>query len=55
MELDCYTYRVLLKDSIIHKLRQTENGVDYLENAWILRQTSPDRSALRNKFKKGSD
>lgn len=50
MELDCYTYRVLLKDAFIHKMSQSKDGQEYLETAWILQQTTPDRDKLRENF-----
>jgi len=45
-----YDYRILLRDAVIHSLSQTKSGRDYLNNAWILTQTEPDRKALRKKF-----
>lgn len=50
MELDCYTYRVLLKDAFVHKMSQSKDGQEYLESAWILQQTAPDRDKLRDNF-----
>lgn len=51
LELDCYTYKVLLRDSIIYKLRQSKEGIEYLENAWILQQSKPNREKLRKNFR----
>lgn len=51
MELDCYTYRLLLKDAFIYAMSKTKEGQEYLETAWILEQTKPDRRHLRQKFK----
>lgn len=51
LELDCYTYKMLLKDAFIYQMRQTEKGVEYLENCWLLNQTQPDKEHLRQKFK----
>lgn len=31
-------------------LNQTEKGREYLDNAWRLEQTKPDRKKLREKF-----
>lgn len=45
-----YDYLLLLRDAVIHSLSQTKSGRDYLNNAWILTQTEPDRKALRKKF-----
>ena len=36
-----------LRDSFIDKMNQTEDGVKYLDNAWLLEQTEPDREASR--------
>ena len=52
-ELDYIDYLVLRRDAFIHKMSQTEQGIEYLDNAWRLEQTAPDRDGLRNKFKKG--
>ncbi len=50
MKLDCYTYRVLLKDAFVHKMSQSKEGQEYLETAWILQQTTPNREKLRAEF-----
>lgn len=50
MNLDCYTYKLLLKDAFINKMSDTEEGREYLENCWILEQTQPDREGLRKQF-----
>lgn len=52
MELDCYTYKVLLKDAFIYKMSKSKEGQEYLETAWILQQSAPDREALRETFQK---
>jgi hypothetical protein len=31
-------------------LNQTEQGQEYLRNAWRMEQTEPDRAALRKQF-----
>lgn len=47
------TYR---RDAFIYRLNQTDAGRDYLDNAWRLEQTEPDRAALRKKLRKeGAD
>lgn len=51
LSLDVVTYRKLMRDAFIHKMSQTEEGRDYLEQAHMLTLTSPDREALREKFK----
>lgn len=33
-------------------MNQTESGREYLDNAWRMEQTKPDRSALRKKLGK---
>ena len=50
VELDCVTYKKLVRDAYICKLADSAEGREYLENAWILTQTKPDTAALRNKF-----
>jgi hypothetical protein len=51
LELDCYTFKVLIKDSLINRLSKTNEGREYLEDCWLLTQTTPDRESLRKKFK----
>lgn len=51
MELDIFTFKRLLVDSFVHKMSQSEEGRDYLEQCWMLKQTKPDRKSLREKFK----
>lgn len=53
MELDCYTFKVLVRDGFIYKMRKTEKGQEYLEDCWLLTQTAPDKGRLRNRFSKG--
>ena len=52
-QLDYLQYLVWRRDAFIHYLSQTEEGEKYLNNAWRMEQTEPDRKALRKKFKKG--
>lgn len=49
-ELDCFTFRCLLRDSIIYEMEQTEEGRDYLEKCWTMKQTKPDYSKLKEQF-----
>lgn len=49
-ELPLDTYLYLLRDAYIYKLSSSKEGLEYLENAYILTQTEPDRKALRAKF-----
>ena len=51
-ELDFIDYLTLRRDAFIYRMSQTEKGEEYLNNAWRLEQTAPDKKALRNKFKK---
>lgn len=51
-ELDYLQYLVWLRDAYIHKLSRTEEGQKYLDNAWRMEQTKPDRAALRKKLRK---
>lgn len=52
-ELDYLQYLVWRRDAFIHKLSQTEEGVKYLQNAYRMGQTKPDRAKLREKYGKG--
>ncbi|MGN0162671.1 MAG: hypothetical protein ACI4EA_03675 [Candidatus Ornithomonoglobus sp.] len=46
-----YSYR---RDAFISRLNQTEKGREYLDNAYRLEQTEPERGRLREQFgKKG--
>lgn len=45
--IEFLTYR---RDAFIKKLNSTEEGREYLRNAWRMEQTEPDRAALRRKF-----
>ena len=47
MDVDCITYKILLRDAFIHRMSQSEEGRDYLENCWLIKQTEPDRKKLR--------
>ena len=49
-ELCYYTYRLLLRDALIHQCESTKSGREYLEKCWILEQTEPDRDKLRDKY-----
>ena len=51
-KLDYLTYLTWRRDAFIHKLSQTEKGQEYLDNAWRMEQTEPDRAALRKKLRK---
>lgn len=51
-ELDYIDYLIYRRDAFIYRLSQTEDGEKYLNNAWRLEQTKPDREGLRKKFGK---
>ncbi len=51
-DLNIIEFWVYLRDALIYKYNQTEQGQEYLEKCWIMEQTKPDREGLRNKFKK---
>ncbi|SCI09421.1 hypothetical protein [Romboutsia sp. 1001713B170207_170306_H8] len=46
-ELDYIDYLQYRRDAFIYKQSQTERGVEYLENAFRLEQTKPDRQKLK--------
>ncbi len=54
-ELDYIDYLTLRRDAFIHKLEQSERGQEYLNTAWRLEQTKPDREKLRKKLGKGAE
>lgn len=51
IQLDAITYKILLKDAFISKMSKSEEGREFLEDAYNLRQVKPDRKALRARFK----
>lgn len=53
-ELDYLDYLLYRRDAFIYFMSQTEKGEKYLDNAWRLEQTKPDRESLRKKFGKES-
>lgn len=52
-ELNFLQYLEWRRDAYVRKLEQTEAGREYLDNAWRMEQTAPDRASLRQKLKKG--
>lgn len=54
-DLDYYDYLALRRDAFIYKLNQTEKGREYLDNAYRITLTEPDKKALREHFGKGVD
>ena len=51
-ELDYLLYLTLRRDAFISWLSKSEKGEEYLNNAWRMEQTEPDRAALRKKIAK---
>lgn len=51
MHLDCITFKMLFRDAYINKMRKSEEGREYLEDCWLMKQTEPDRKKLRREFK----
>lgn len=52
-DMDYVTYLGLRHDAFISHMRKTESGREYLNTAWILQQTEPDREAARRLFGNG--
>jgi len=51
-ELNYLDFLLYRRDAFIWKMSQTEDGQKYLDNAWRLEQTTPDREGLRKKYGK---
>lgn len=51
--LNYIEYLTLRRDAFIYSMSRTEEGQKYLDNAWRMEQTAPDRAALRKQFGKG--
>lgn len=51
-DLDYIKYLTWRRDAYISMLERTEAGQEYLDNAWRMEQTEPDRPALRKKLGK---
>lgn len=49
-ELDFLDFLRYKRDAFIYQMSQTKEGEEYLNNAWRLEQTAPDRKSLREKF-----
>lgn len=50
-ELDYFDYLQYRRDAFIYNLNQTEKGKEYLDNAYRLEQTEPDKKTLRDQFR----
>lgn len=53
-DLDLLEYLTYRRDAFINRLNQTESGREYLDNAWRMEQTKPNRKKLREKLGKGA-
>lgn len=51
-ELDYIDYLIYRRDAFIWRMSQTKEGNKYLDKAYRLEQTEPDRESLREKFGK---
>jgi hypothetical protein len=51
-QLEYIQYLTWRRDAFIHMMSRTEKGEEYLDNAWRMEQTEPDRAALRKKLRK---
>lgn len=51
-QLNYLQYLVWRRDAFIHWLSRSEAGQEYLDNAWRMEQTKPDRAGLRRKLGK---
>lgn len=50
--LDYIDYLRYRRDAFISRLSQSEKGLEYLDNAYRIEQTEPDRKSLRDQFGK---
>lgn len=51
-DLDYIDYLRYRRDAFISRLSQSEKGLEYLDNAYRIEQTEPDRKSLRDQFGK---
>lgn len=51
-ELEFVQFLIWRRDAFIQMLSSTEAGQEYLDNAWRMEQTKPDRKKLRKTFGK---
>jgi len=54
-ELDVVEYKFFLREAFIYNCSQTEEGIEYLQNAKRLETTDIDIISLRNKYGKGTN
>jgi hypothetical protein len=50
-DLDFVQYLSYRRDAYIFYLEQTEDGREYLDNAWRMEQVKPDREAIREQIR----
>ena len=48
--MDYLQYLIWRRDAYIYKLSRTPEGQEYLDNAWRMEQTKPERLKLRAKY-----
>lgn len=48
--LDYLQYLIWRRDAYIYMLSRTKEGQEYLDNAWRMEQTTPERDKLRAKY-----
>lgn len=51
-ELDYIQFLIWRRDAFIYSMSRTEQGREYLDNAWRMEQTKPERPKLRAKYGK---
>jgi hypothetical protein len=51
-QLNYIQYLTWRRDAFLHWMSKSEKGQEYLDNAWRMEQTEPDRPALRKKLRK---
>jgi hypothetical protein len=49
-QMDFIDYLMIRRDAFIYNHNQTEAGQEYLDNAYRLEQTAPDKASLRSHF-----
>lgn len=52
LELPLLDYLELFRDAVIYNNMRSEEGIKRLDDAWILEQTKPDKSALKEFLQK---
>lgn len=52
-EMKLLDFYKLLRDAFIYRYQQTKEGMEYLDECWIMEQKTADRSTLNELFGKG--